>query len=309
METIESQPVLGPLSSAAVFLVLTIRDGGESVVHELLQDLSGLQRAVGFRDESAELSLVTGIGAHAWTRLFTGPKPRKLAPFKPVTGDPHSAPSTPGDLLFHIRAWRFDLCFELAAKIMGRLGNCVDVVDEVHGFRYFDARDLLGFVDGTENPTGNGAAIAAIVGGEDPGFTGGSYVTVQKYLHDLDAWNAIPVEQQERIIGRTKLENIEIDAPGPSHVTLNTITTEDGVEHKIVRDNMPFGTIGTREFGTYFIGYSANPDIIDEMLRHMFVGDPPGTYDRILDVSTAVTGSLFAVPPVSFLDDPPPQPN
>jgi putative iron-dependent peroxidase len=199
-----------------------------------------------------------------------------------------------------------DLCFELAQRLVGRLGGNVRVVDEVHGFRYFDERDLLGFVDGTENPEGSDAAESVLIGQEDPGFEHGTYVVVQKYLHDLAAWNALSVEEQERAIGRTKLEDLELPddiKPDNSHVALNTIVDEDGREHHIVRFNMTFGTVGG-ERGTYFIGYAREPDLIEQMLRNMFVGKPPGNYDRILDFSTAVTGSLFFVPNAAFLDDP-----
>jgi putative iron-dependent peroxidase len=182
----------------------------------------------------------------------------------------------------------------------------VQVIDEVHGFRSFDERDLLGFVDGTENPEGATAATAALIGEEDARFAGGSYVVVQKYLHDLKAWDALPVAEQERAIGRQKLSDVEIpdeEKAANAHVALNTITDEDGEERQIVRLNMPFGKVGDAEFGTYFIGYARTPDVIEEMLRNMFIGKPPGTYDRILDFSTAVTGSLFFVPTVDFLDD------
>jgi putative iron-dependent peroxidase len=193
----------------------------------------------------------------------------------------------------------------LASQIMAQLGEAVTPVDEVHGFRYFDSRDLLGFVDGTENPTGQEAVDATVIGDEDPGFVGGSYVIVQKYLHDLAGWNALPTEAQERIIGRAKLSDIEIDEairPTYAHNSLNTII-EDGKEIKIVRDNMPFGRAGQGEFGTYFIGYSRSPRTIEQMLQNMFVGRPPGNYDRILDFSRAVTGNLFFVPSATFLDE------
>src|ERR1035438_4495031 len=124
-------------------------------------------------------------------------------------GDRHAV-ATPGDLLLHIRAERMDLCFELATHITSRLGDALDSADEVHGFRYFDDRDLIGFVDGTENPVGDEAVQATVIGAEDPAYAGGSYVVVQKYLHDLDRWNALPTEQQEQIIGRTKLDDIEL---------------------------------------------------------------------------------------------------
>jgi putative iron-dependent peroxidase len=187
----------------------------------------------------------------------------------------------------------------------------VTVVDEVHGFRYFDNRDLLGFVDGTENPDGPLAVSATAIGDEDPDFAGSCYVHVQKYVHDMSAWNAISVTEQERVIGRTKLEDIELDddiKPDDSHVALNVVTDDEGTELKIVRHNMPFGELGKSEYGTYFIGYSRTPQVTEQMLRNMFLGDPPGNTDRILDFSTAVTGGLFFSPTVDFLDDPPPLP-
>lgn len=309
MRSVESQPVLTGITEAAVFLVVTVRDGAEDDVRDLLGDVSSLARAVGFRVPDGQLQCVVGIGSLLWDRLFSGPRPAGLHPFREIAGDRHVAVATPGDLLFHLRARRMDLCFELAKQLMARLAGRVDVVDETHGFKYFDERDLLGFVDGTENPTGNAAATAALVGDEDPDFVGGSYVIVQKYLHDMAAWNAISVAEQERVIGRTKLDDIEFpdeDKPADSHLTLNTIVDADGAERKIVRDNMPFGSAGDGEFGTYFIGYAGTPEVTEQMLENMFIGKPPGTTDRILDFSTAVTGSLFFVPSADLLDDLPP---
>ncbi len=305
------QAVLSPLTRAALFLVVTIDPGGESQVRALLPDLSSLQRAVGFRAPEGDLSCVTGIGSRAWDRLFDGPRPVELHPFRELVGPVHRAKATPGDLLFHIRAQRPDLCFALAAEIMDRVRGVVTVRDEVHGFKYFDVRDLLGFVDGTENPVGSVASAAVLTGAEDPPFRCGSYVIVQKYLHDLRAWNALPVEAQELVIGRRKLSDVELDdaiQPADSHVALNTIVDPDGTERKILRDNMPFGTVGSGEFGTYFIGYARTPTVTERMLERMFLGDPPASHDRILDFSTAVTGSLFFVPSADFLDDPPDPP-
>jgi putative iron-dependent peroxidase len=197
-----------------------------------------------------------------------------------------------------------DLCFELATQIMARLGSAVATTDEVQGFNYFDNRDLIGFVDGTENPVDQGAIDATIIGEEDPDFAGGSYVIVQKYLHDLTRWNEVPVAEQEKIIGRTKLSDIELDdavKPTSAHNALTSIT-EDGEELEILRDNMPFGDAGKSEFGTYFIGYARSPRRIEQMLENMFIGRPPGNYDRLLDFSRAVTGTLFFVPSATFLD-------
>ena len=295
----EPQPVLNPLTRAAIFLVVAVNAGGEPEARDLLGDLAALQRSVGFRAPDDTLACVAGVGSQAWDRLFAGPRPAELHPFRELAGSRHRAVATPGDLVFHIRAEQMGLCFEFATHVMERLAGAVTVCDEVHGFRYFDDRDLLGFVDGTENPTGQAAAAAALASAEDPDFTGGSYLIVQKYVHDMDAWNALSVEEQEKVIGRTKLADIELPddvKPSNSHVALNTITDPDGTERQILRANMPFGSVGAGEFGTYYAAYCATPSITERMLENMFIGDPPGNYDRILDFSTAVTGNLFFVP-------------
>jgi putative iron-dependent peroxidase len=301
-----AQPVSAPLTRAAIFLVATINPGADNraAARSFCTDFAGLVRAVEFRDLEAGLSCVMGIGSEAWDRLFGDPRPAELHQFREFRAGSRHAIATPGDLLFHIRAKRMDLCFEMAAQIMGRLGDAVTAVDEVHGFRYFDDRDLLGFVDGTENPRGAAVIEAALIGAEDAAFAGGSYVITQKYLHDMNGWNVLPTEAQERIIGRAKLSDIELDdsiKPTSAHNALTTII-ENGEQLQIVRDNMPFGQVGTAEFGTYFIGYCRTPRVTEQMIENMFVGRPPGNYDRILDFSEAVTGTLFFVPSATFLD-------
>ncbi len=300
------QPVNAPLTRAAIFLVVTVNPGvaNRTSVRSLCGDLAALVRAVGFRDLDGGLSCVMAFGSDAWDQLFGAPRPAELHAFKEIHAGDRHAISTPGDLLFHIRAQRFDLCFELATQITARLGAAVSPADEVHGFRYFDERDLLGFVDGTENPTGQAAVDATLIGDEDEAFAGGSYVIVQKYLHDLAGWNALSTEAQERIIGRKKLSDIELDdavKPSSAHNALTTIV-ENGNEIKILRDNMAFGRAALGDFGTYFIGYSRSPRTIEQMLVNMFIGKPPGNYDRLLDFSRAVTGNLFFVPSATFLE-------
>jgi porphyrinogen peroxidase len=306
------QPVLAPLSPAAIFLVATIDEGGEEKVHDALPDISGLVRAIGFRDPSKHLSVVASIGSAAFDRLFSGPRPAELHPFVAVDGPRHHAPSTAGDLLFHVKAESLDVCFELAGRLLKAMSGAVTVVDEVHGFKFFDNRDLMGFVDGTENPGGQLARSATQIGDEDPDFAGGCYVHVQKYLHDLDSWNSLSTEEQERVIGRTKLDDIELDddvKPPNSHLALNVISDDEGNELKIMRHNMPFGELGRGEFGTYYIGYSRTPAVTERMLNNMFIGDPPGNTDHILEFSTAITGGKFFTPIVDFLNDPPPLPD
>jgi porphyrinogen peroxidase len=300
------QPVLAPLTRAAIFLVVTVKPEPESyaIVRSFCGDLAGLIRAVEFRDIEAGLTCIAAFGSDVWDPLFGSPRPAELHPFREFRSGNRYALATPGDLLFHIRAGRMDICFELATQIMERIGDAVSVADEVQGFRYFEDRDLVGFVDGTENPRGAVALEAALVGQEDAPFAGGSYVLVQKYLHDMKAWNALSTEEQERIIGRKKLSDIELDdsvKPSNAHSAL-TVIEENGKELKILRDNMPFGQPGRGEFGTYFIGYCRTPRITELMLENMFVGRPPGNYDRLLDFSRAITGGLFFAPSATFLD-------
>ncbi|HDR9252076.1 Dyp-type peroxidase [Burkholderia vietnamiensis] len=300
------QAVHSPITRSAIFVVATVNPGAghADTVRAWCGDVAALVRSVGKRVPEGKLSCVCGFGAAAWDTLFGAPRPASLHPFREFGGGERVAIATPGDILLHIRADTMDLCFELATQLLGALGDAVTVVDEVHGFRNFDQRAMIGFVDGTENPEGREAVDFTVIGDEDADFAGGSYVIVQKYLHDMAGWNALPVETQERIIGRTKLSDIELPEnvkPSCSHSSLTTLD-DNGQEVKILRDNMPFGRPGYGEFGTYFIGYARSPAPIEQMLENMFVGRPPGNYDRLLDYSRAVTGSLFFVPSADLLE-------
>ena len=302
----DPQAVCSPITRSAIFIVATVNPGTESAkkVRSWCAEIAALTRSVGRRDPSGSLSCVCGFSSRAWDILFGNPRPASLHEFREFGVEGRRAISTPGDILLHIRADQMDLCFELATHFFTALGSAVTVIDEVQGFRYFDLRSIIGFVDGTENPAGREAVDFTIIGDEDPSFSGGSYVLVQKYLHNMTAWNQLSVEAQERVMGRTKLSDIELDElvkPSNSHSSLTTIT-KDGEEVKILRDNMPFGRPGAGEFGTYFIGYARSPEPIEQMLENMFVGRPPGNYDRLLDFSTAVTGTLFFVPSSGLLE-------
>lgn len=305
---VDPQPVTEGLTNSAIFVTMTVTDDATpDDLRDFLSNFEDLVKDVNFRDPAFNTTAIVGVGAQIWPDLFPGvPLPKQLHPMQVVQGDKHTAVSTPGDLFFHIRANTHDLCFELERVLLDELGSAVTVVDEVSGFRYFDARDLLGFVDGTANPVGKSKAESALIGAREDYWAGGSYILVQKYLHDLTAWDMEPTDEQEAIIGRTKQRNLElVDAEGDaqkSHKTLNTIEGPDGREQDILRDNMPFGSAGSKEFGTYFISYAGDLEVTEEMLRRMFIGDPPGKYDRILDFSTAVTGAVFFAPPQDFLE-------
>lgn len=297
--------VLQPLTSAAIFLVATVEEGVAAAEQAatVVRDTPSLVRAVGARDPAADLTCVVGIGAAAWPRLVGGRQPMDLHPFRNISSGGRVAPATAGDVLFHIRAQRFDLCFALATRIAASLESSASIVDEVHGFQYFDHRDLTGFVDGTENPVGQQAMDAVIVGGEDGEFAGGAYVTVQKYIHDFALWNRLPVAEQEGIIGRTKFDDVELSEDAKPSFAHNALTSleEDGEEIPIVRRNMPFGTVSPGGAGTYFIAYSRSPRPVERMLERMFIGEPPGNYDRLLDFTHAVTGTMFFVPGQEFI--------
>jgi putative iron-dependent peroxidase len=304
---IEPQSVDAPLTQSATFLVLSVTDNADalSTVRSTLASIDDLTKNVSIRDLGASFACTVGIGSDVWDRVTRLPRPADLHPFPVVKGAVHEAVSTPGDLLFHIRSERRDLCFEFERQLMDLLGDAVAVVDETVGFRYFDVRDLLGFVDGTANPVGPAVSASTLIAEEDASAAGGSYVVVQKYVHDLKAWRALSTEKQEAIIGRTKWDNIELDDAADfsqqAHKSLATIEDEDGSEHSILRDNMPFGSPGAGEFGTYFIGYSRRLWVIEKMLQRMFVGHPPGLHDRILDFSRPLTGTTFFVPSASLL--------
>ncbi|RFU76362.1 iron-dependent peroxidase [Trichoderma arundinaceum] len=305
------QAVEASLTKSATFLVLTIDTSSPSAietVRDVLSSVDDLSKNVSLRDLNSQFSCTVGIGSQAWDVLTAGTslsRPAELRPFREIRGAKHTAVATPGDLLFHIRSDRRDICFEFERQLLLRLGDAATVVDDTQGFRYFDARDLLGFVDGTANPVGPLVPEAVLIASEDAACAGGSYVVVQKYVHDMKGWGGLSTEAQEAIIGRTKLDNMELDdqpdGHQQAHKTLATVEDADGNEHGILRDNMPFGSPGTGVFGTYFIGYSRRLWVIEKMLERMFVGDPPGKHDRILDFSTALTGSAFYAPPASVL--------
>lgn len=302
---IQTQSIEAPLTPSATFLVLSVASTPEAIqtVRSTITAVADLVKNVGFRDIKAALTCIVGIGSDIWDALTSLPRPSELHPFPAVHGATHTAVSTPGDIFFHIRSERQDLCFELERQLMDRLGESVSVNDKTVGFRYFDMRDLLGFVDGTANPVGPDIRSSAVVDSEDASAMGGSYVVVQKYVHDMKSWKCLSVAQQEAIIGRTKMDNVELDDADTgqlSHKSLATIE-KDGIEYDILRHNMPFGDPSKNEFGTYFIGYSRYLWTIEEMIRRMFVGSPSSKHDRLLDFSKPLTGTTFFAPAPSLL--------
>ena len=303
------QDVTGGPGESAIFMVFGLHETDEAKekVKELCANFAAIVRSMRKRYPDLDPSAVMGFGSEAWGKLFPGrTRPRELAPFQEIRGQRHSAPSTPGDLFFHIRAKRVSAGYEMASIISDALAGAVTPVDEVQGFRYFDGRAIIGFVDGTENPEFDEAVDFAVIGDDDPDFTGGSYAFVQKYLHDMRAWNSLPVEEQEKAVGRRKFNDVELtdeEKPENAHNAVTNITDADGNELKIVRSNMPFANPAKGEHGTYFIGYASTFATTRKMLENMFIGEPVGNTDRLLDFSTAVTGTLFFVPSFDLLEE------
>ncbi|MDR1111507.1 MAG: Dyp-type peroxidase [Deltaproteobacteria bacterium] len=307
------QDVTASPGQNAIIMVFGLDDPAQA--RERVLDLCGrlpaLVRSELNRFPDSLAGMVVAFGARAWAGLLPGwPVPGELSVFEPIQGERHLAPSTPGDLFFHVRSARMDVCQELAAHVSRALSGVAESLDETHGFRYFDSRAIIGFVDGTENPSAEEAqgfaTIApdpAVTGKAD--FSGGSYVFIQKYLHDLKAWEELPVEEQEKAIGRRKFDDLELDGPAKpanAHNAVTNIRDQDGGELKIVRANIAFANPSRGEYGTYFLGYAGKFSTTRRMLQNMFLGDPPGNTDRLLDFSRAVSGTLFFAPSAGYLE-------
>jgi putative iron-dependent peroxidase len=303
------QDVTDKPGAHALFVVYGLNRPDDSAsVKAALDAVPAAVKSLRGRFPREEVSCVIGFGSGAWDHLFPGRgKPAELKPFEEIRGERHTAPSTPGDILLHVRASRADLAYEVSRAAADALGDSVFVLDETAGFRYLDSRAIIGFVDGTENPVPQGdREAAAVIGEGEPEFAGGSYVFVQKYVHDMKAWNALPVEEQEKAVGRRRYDDRELPdgvKPDNAHNSVTNIKAEDGSEIKIVRANMPFADPSANEHGTYFIGYASTFTATRKMLENMFLGDPPGNTDRLLDFSTARTGTLFFVPSPELLEE------
>lgn len=300
----ESQNVTDYTNNNTIFMVWNFKENTEvkNQFNHLCKLIINLNNSANVRFPVSRASCVMGIGHDAWLSLkLPTPLPKELVNFSPIVGAKHTAVTSKGDLHLHIRADNASICYDMAAAISDILGLVAVCVDEVHGFRYWDSRSILGFVDGTENPHGQDREFFAVVGDDDLAYKGGSYLFVQKYIHDLTAWKGLSTEDQEKVIGRYKSNDIEMDdevKPSNSHIALANV----GDDFKIVRDNMPFGNMSTNDMGTYFIAYASTFTTVQKMLSNMFVGIPEGNYDRILDFSTAKTGTLFFVPTFDMLD-------
>lgn len=292
--------VLPDPGESALFLNLRVRDRANDGVRmaRIAARLPVLAQAVAKRDAKRKMVAAIGFGPALWDLVSPRSRPAAFKPFPRVSP---RAPATGGDLLLHASATRIDLCFDLALALRRELGDAVEVFEEVHGFRYYDGRDLTGFVDGTENPKGRERAEAALIGAEDPKFAGGSLVFAQRYVHDLARWSALPLKQQEAAIGRTKRDSQELPErakPPTAHIA-RVVIEENGEELEILRHSMPYGT--TDEHGLYFIAYTRDLGIPLKMLRRMLGLTGDGHEDRLMDFTRAVSGATFFAPSLALL--------
>lgn len=299
----EPQNVLDYRGDHTIFLVWNFTKDQEAgaVFQRICALVINLNNSSDTRFPDSGAACVMGIGHDAWLRLgLPEPLPKELVNFKPIVGEKHTAVATRGDLHFHLKGSSKSICYDMAASLGQLLDPVAVPVEEVHGFRYWDGRSILGFVDGTENPKGDKRAFFGLIGDSEPAYKGGSYLFVQKYIHDLKAFRALSVEEQEKVFGRSKEKDIEMpddQKPSNSHIALTNV----GDDLKVIRDNLPFGNMSTNEMGTYFIAYASTFSTVKMMLDNMFIGSPAGNYDRLLDFSTPKTGTLYFVPTASFL--------
>ncbi|WP_125712423.1 Dyp-type peroxidase [Companilactobacillus kedongensis] len=301
----KAQDVYKDAGESVIFTTLMLKREDQTVEKDTIAEFSDMSNSIinsmRVRDPEAQVHVAWGFGSNAWDYLFPdAPKPKELAPFKEIKGPKYTAVSTPGDLFIHVRASKMSVCYEIIDQFMGILRPITTVEDETHGFRYFEGRAIVGFIDGTENPAGIESMDYTLIDEEqDPEFVNGSYAFAQKYNHNMAAWNALKTEDQEKSIGRHKFSDRELDDDEklPNAHNIASKDEKDGVEHKIVRMNVPFSDPAKDITGTYFIGYSKDFAITNRMLTNMFTKS-----DRLLDFSTPITGNLFFIPSKETLE-------
>lgn len=296
--------VIAEANPSALFLTLnqTKNENALEQVKKGLAQVPMLQENYSSQYPDANIHIVVAVGSCYWSELSPDAQPNALSPFPSLENGELVAPNTPVDLLLHIRSDRKDVNFKLAQELIQILGDAVELLEEVEGFRYLDSRDITGFVDGTENPEGDHRAEVAVVAEEDPAFMGGSYIHLQRYVHNMSYWNKQPLKKQEDTIGRTKQDNIEYasaDKDLTSHTKRTSLKDAEGNSVEILRHSMPYGN--TQECGLMFASYCRTPDNFTLMLKSMIEGDGSGHCDHLLKYTRAVTGQAFFAPSVEFL--------
>ncbi|TKF20467.1 Dyp-type peroxidase [Vibrio genomosp. F6] len=285
-------PEAGPF---ALYAQLKVTSNAADVLTQL-QGLPALVEELNQAQPGSDLTVSVAF-SHAFWKNFSQAAPSELIEFPELGEGDITAPSTNVDVLIHCHSNRHDLHFYVVRKLLAEIADDVAVVDETYGYRYLDSRDMTDFVDGTENPKAEQRKEVALVAEGD--FAGGSYVMVQRFLHDLPAWNRLGVSAQEKVIGRTKPDSIELDdVPAASHVGRVDIK-EEGKGLKIVRHSLPYGS-ASGDHGLLFIAYCNNVHNFTAMLESMY-GVTDGKTDQLLRFTHAVTGAYFFAPSQEML--------
>ncbi|MDR0417058.1 MAG: Dyp-type peroxidase, partial [Propionibacteriaceae bacterium] len=291
------------IGESVIFAVLQLnrRDAAAeaAAVRDFADTVPPVIRSMNIRRPDDRLKVAVGFSSDAWGELFPGrPKPRQLERFAALGNGSAQLPSTPGDIFLHVRAKTEAVVYEVVSQLIPTLADAATVVDETHGFGYFEGRAIIGFIDGTEAPDEDEAPDYAIVGDEDPAFVNGSYAFASRWIHDMADWNARPTDEQERLIGRAKFSDLELDdeAKAPNAHNVASQDNEGGVEHKIVRMNVPFAEPAKGVAGTYFIGYARDWAVTKRMLANMV-----DQQDALFSFSTVETGTAFFIPSKSLL--------
>lgn len=300
-----AQSVILPLpSNHARFIVLNLKNLSIDGLKEQLNALLSTRDRLITQHPDAEIKTSIAFGPELWAKLYHT-TPEGFKQLEPIQGA-FEMPVVPADVLIHIASARTDICFALSQSFFDGIQNQVEVLDERVCFRYLDGRDLTGFIDGTENPQFPDDRAETALLGEDSGiFEDGSFIFAQRYVHELEKWKRLKVDAQENVIGRSKLESIEMDdehKPENAHIARVVIEDNEGEELEILRHSLPYGD-GQGEQGLFFIAYTKDLTRIDRMLVNMFGTQGDGIHDRLLHFVTPIDGAYFFAPNEEVLEE------
>jgi len=300
-----AQSVILPLpSDHARFIVLRLKDLSIEDFKERLEQLFTTRDRLITQHPNAQIKTAVAFGPELWSKLYEQ-APAGFKQLEPIQGS-FNMPVVPADVLIHIASARADICFALSQSFFEGIRDQVEVLDERVCFRYFDGRDITGFIDGTENPQFPDDRAEVALLGEDAGiFQDGSFIFAQRYAHNLDKWKKLKVDAQEQVMGRTKLESIELDdevKPANAHIARTVVEDEGGEEMEILRHSLPYGD-GRGDQGLFFIAYTKDLKIIDAMLVRMFGTSGDGIHDRLLHFVTPMDGAYYFAPSEELLEE------
>ncbi|MCF9046505.1 Dyp-type peroxidase [Acinetobacter nectaris] len=299
-----AQSVILPLpSDHARFIVIRLKTLSVDELKHQIKSLISERNRLMTQHPNDQIKIGIAFGPEMWTKLYDS-SPKNFKQLEAQQGN-FEMPVVPGDVFIHIASQRTDICFALSQAFFRGVDEKVEVLEERACFRYLDGRDLTGFIDGTENPQFKEDRAETTLLSEDNGiFADGTFIFAQRYVHDLKKWHKLKVDTQERVIGRTKLESIELDddvKPENAHIARTVVEDEEGEELEILRHSLPYGD-GHGEQGLYFVAYTKELSRIDAMLKRMFGTSGDGIHDRLLHFVTPVDGAYYFAPSEELLE-------